>query len=143
VDQIVYNNIDKLMELQPTEIERIDVASNVYAYGNQFFNSIINITTNTGNFAGLPLSNDGVFVEYETLKPDICFIPFSSLHNTSGEANFANTVYWNIYDKHNDSKKLLITAPDGIAEYEILLTSLKNKSKIIGKQKIRVIPAQL
>ena len=143
VDQIVYNNIDKLMELQPTEIERIDVASNVYAYGNQFFNSIINITTNTGNFAGLPLSNDGVFVEYETLKPDICFIPFSSLHNTSGEANFANTVYWNIYDKHNDSKKLLITAPDGIAEYEIILTGLKNKSKIIGRKKIRVLPAQL
>ena len=143
VDHILYNNIDRLMQLQPTEIEKIDVASQVYAYGNHFFNGIINITTNTGNFAGLPLSNGGVFVEYETAEQDIKFVPFSLLSNNSRKPNFANTVYWDFYKNKNDLKELTITAPAGVAEYEILLISLKNKSKIIGKQTIRVIPSEL
>lgn len=139
VDQIVYNNVDKVMELQPTEIEKIEVASNDYAYGNQFFSGIINITTNTGNFAGLPLYNNGVFVEYETLKPDINFVPF--IVDNSSKANFSNTVYWKVFEKANNQNKIIINAPNGIGEYKILVTRLKN-SEIIGQQKIRVIPEQ-
>lgn len=138
VDQIPYYDIDRLMELQPTEIEQIDVASNVYAYGNSLFNGIIKITTNTGNFAGLPLSKGGVFVEYETLETDVKFIPFSSLPNISGKPNFANTVYWKSFNNVNKPEHLLITAPAGIADYELLIISQKDRAKIIGRQKVRV-----
>jgi len=80
VDNIPYSNTDKLMELQPTEIEQIDVSSHEYVYGNNLLKGIIKITTSTGNFAGLPLPKDGVFVELETLKPNVSFTPFSSIN---------------------------------------------------------------
>ena len=70
VDQVPYNDIDRIMELQATEIEQIDVGNHTYAYGNNLFKGIVIIKTNTGNFAGLPLSRAGVFVEYETLQPE-------------------------------------------------------------------------
>ena len=143
VDQVPYNDIDKIMELQATQIEQIDVATHVYAYGNNLFNGIVIIKTNTGNFAGLPLSKGGVFVEYEALNPDKYFVPFSSLPNTSGKPNFVNTVYWKSFDSVNKPEQILITAPNGIADYELLFISLKSEAKIVGKQKIRVRNALL
>ncbi len=138
VDQVPYDDIDKIMEIQPTEIEQIDVASNVYAYGNNLFKGIIMIKTNIGNFAGLPISNGGVFVEYETLKPDMQFVPFLSLKNTSGQPDFANTVYWESINSGDMEEQIVITAPSSIANYELFLISLKNQSKIVGSKKIKV-----
>ena len=117
VDNMPYNNIDMLMELQPTEIEQIDVINHEYMYGNNLFKGIIVITTNTGNFAKLPLSQNGVFVEYQTLEPDVKFIPFNSSQNTSEKPDFANTVYWNSFNYDDKVMQLQITAPSSIAEY--------------------------
>ena len=138
VDNILYNNIDKLMELQPTEIEQIDVSSHEYVYGNNLLKGIIKITTSTGNFSGLPLPKDGVFVELETLKPDISFTPFSSLNNTTEKPNFTNTNFWKAFNYGTNTKKFEIIAPTNIAEYELYLISLSGQSKIISRKKIKV-----
>ena len=96
------------------------------------------IKTKTGNFAGIPISNGGIFIEYETLKPDIRFIPFSSLQNISELPDFANTLYWRSFDVNDTMKQIVITAPSNIANYELKITSLKNNSEIIGGKKIVV-----
>jgi hypothetical protein len=138
VDQLPYYNIDEIMKLQPTEIEKIEVSNHTYIYGNNMFNGIIMITTNSGNLAGLPLSNGGVFAEYETFEPDIQFVPFSKLENNVDKPDFANTVYFNSIDNKNEQKHLLINAPTGINNYDILLFSLRSKTKVISRQKIKV-----
>ena len=138
VDNILYNNIDKLMELQPTEIEQIDVSSHEYVYGNNLLKGIIKITTSTGNFAGLPLPREGVFVELETLNPDISFTPFSSLNNTIEEPNFANTNFWKTFNHETKPERFDIIAPSNIAEYELYLISLSGQSKIISRKRIKV-----
>lgn len=138
VNQVPYYNIDKLMELQPTEIERIDVSNHVYIYGNNEFNGIIMVTTNTGNFADLPLSQGGVFVEYETLEPEIQFKQFSLLADTLDNPDFANTVYLKSLNNKIVHNNLIINAPAGIADYELMLYSLNKVTKIIGMKQIRV-----
>lgn len=143
VDQIPYIDIDKIMELQATQIEQIDFTNHAYVYGNNIFSGIVIIKTNTGNFAGLPLPGSGVFVEYESFQPNKQFIPFSSGYKSSEKPNYANTVFWRSYSKDNKPNNLSITAPNGIADYELLVLSLANAGKIIGRQKISVKKAQL
>ncbi len=138
VDNMPYNNIDMLMELQPTEIEQIDVINHEYMYGNNLFKGIIVITTNTGNFAKLPLSQNGVFIEYQTLEPDVKFIPFNSSQNTLKKPDFANTVYWDSFNYNDKIMQLQITAPLSIAEYELTITSLADQPIIIEQKEIRV-----
>lgn len=134
VDQLPYYNIDKLMELQPTEIEKIEVSNHVYVYGNNMFSGIIMITTNSENMAGLTLSSGGVFAEYETLEPDMQFMPFSQLEDNVDKPDFANTTYLKTLNEKNDINNLIINAPTGIANYELIFFSLRNKTKIIGRQ---------
>ena len=138
VDNMPYNNIDKLMELQPTEIEQIYVINHEYMYGNNLFKGIIVITTNTGNFAKLPLSQNGAFVEYQTLEPDVKFIPFNSSQNASEKPDFSNTVYWNSFNYDDKIMQLQITAPSSIAEYELTIVSLANQPLIIEQKEIRI-----
>jgi len=138
IDNMPFNNIDKLMELQPTEIEQIDVISHEYIYGNNLFKGIIMITTNTGNFAKLPLSQNGVFVEYQTLNPSVKFIPNNSSNNTSKKPDFVNTVYWQSFNYDDKIEQVKITAPSSIAEYELFVVSMANRPKIIELKKIIV-----
>ncbi len=138
VDNIPYSNLDKLMELQPTEIEQIDVSSHEYVYGNNLLKGIIKITTSTGNFAGLPLPKDGVFVELETLKPEVSFTTFSSLNNTTEKPNFTNTCFWDAISYETKIKQIDIIVPSNIADYELYVISLANQSKIISRKRIRV-----
>ena len=143
VDNMPYNNINKIMELQPTEIEQIDVINHEYLYGNNLFKGIIMITTNTGNFAKLPLSQGGVFVEYQTLSPDIEFIPFSSAINSSDKPNFTNTAYWQSFNYNDKIKQIQITAPSSIAEYDLFIVSMANQPKIIELKTIIVNQKQM
>lgn len=137
VNQIPYYDIDKLMEFQPTEIEKIEVSNHIYVYGNNEFNGIIMVTTNTGNFADLHLSQGGVFVEYETLEPEIQFKQFSLLDNTSESPDFANTVFLKSINNKNSNNNLNIDTPSSIADYELMIFSLKT-TKIIGRQQIKI-----
>ncbi|NQU35894.1 MAG: hypothetical protein HQ521_21910 [Bacteroidetes bacterium] len=136
VDQVPYYNIDELMELQPTEIELIEVAPHKYMYGNEQFNGIISITTNTGNFAGLPLSDNGVFVEYRGLENNVEFIPFSSEVNNSGKPDFANTIYWKTFVAKSTKAKIPLVAPSSIGDYDLKIISLNNNKILVNKKLI-------
>lgn len=138
IDKVPYYNIDKLMEIQPTEIDKIEVSNHAYVYGNNLFNGVILITTNSDNFAGLPLSEGGVFVEYETLESDKQFIQFSSLVDTLEKPDFANTVYWESINYDKNLKYILIIAPANLADYELQLVSLKGEVKIIQRESVKV-----
>lgn len=135
VDNIPYNNINKLMELQPTEIELIDVASHKYLYGNEEFNGIISISTNTNNFADLPLSDNGVFFEYGGLEEEVIFIPPAS-NKKHSQPDIANTLMWQTIRTTTDNK-LSFKAPAKKGIYDVTITSLKANNKVI-KQKIIV-----
>ena len=134
IDNMPYSNINKLMGLQPTEIEQIDIINHEYRYGNNLFRGIIMITTNTGNFANLPLSQDGVFVEYQTVEPTVNFIPFNSSQNTSGKPNFANTAYWKSFNYDDKNMQIQIIAPSNNTEYELIITSMANKTTVTERK---------
>ena len=136
VDQVPYYNIDELMELQPTEIELIEIAPHKYMYGNEQFNGIISVTTNTGNFAGLPLSDNGVFVEYRGLENNVEFIPFSMEVSNYGKPDFASTIYWKTFVAKSTKAKIPLVAPSSIGDYDLIIVSLNNNKMLVNKKLI-------
>jgi len=135
VDNLSFNNIDKIMDVQPTEIEQISVSNYQYVYGKNIFNGIIAITTKSGNFAGLPISEGGVFVEYNTLVPEITFTPSNIINKTAQKPYFATTAYWKVINNYDNLTKLKITVPNDEINYELSITSLKtNKHTTLNKQ---------
>ena len=135
VDNLPFNNIDKIMDVQPTEIEQISVSNYQYVYGKNIFNGIIAITTKSGNFAGLPISEGGVFVEYNTLVPEITFTPSNIINKTAQKPYFATTAYWKVINNYDNLTKLKITVPNDETNYELSITSLKtNKHSTLNKQ---------
>ncbi len=138
VDQVPYYNINKLMELQPTEIEKIDVACHKYMYGNYQFNGIVSIFTNTGNFAGLPLSNNGVFVEYKGLDDEFEFIEFSSDSNNIGKPYYANTAYWETINCVDEIEEIYFKFPSSKGIYNFIITTLGNEKAIIEQGKFNI-----
>ena len=139
VDQIPYYNTDKLMQLQPTELKKIEVISRVYAFGEHLFNGIIMISTNDGNLAGLPLEEGSIFVEYGTLNEED---HFSKLENSSIMPDFANTCFWNVIQNpgvRGNSFQL----PQSTGSYKVVVTQLQKPEQVINYQSVQVVKTQM
>ncbi len=134
VDQIPYYNINALMELQPTEIEYIEVAAHKYMYGNEQFNGILSVSTNTRNFAGLPLSENGVFAEYKGIEDEVSFVPVKLSPDDESIPNYSNTVFWNTIVDKNEMNEVAIYTPSNIGKYNLVIYSFSKKKKIDSKQ---------
>lgn len=136
VDNVPYDNINELMELQPTEIDMVEVATHKYMYGNEEFNGIISITTSNGKFAGLPLSDDGVFVEYGGVEEEIEFVP-NTANEKFDKPDVANTLFWTTLNtKPNNGLSLI--APSIKGNYSIVITSLSPKRNVVLGQNVIV-----
>ncbi|MDP2724380.1 MAG: hypothetical protein Q8O72_16635 [Bacteroidales bacterium] len=137
VDQVPYDHIDEILKLQPTEIEKIEVISRVYVYGSQIFNGIIMITTSEGNLGGLPLDPSGIFAEYKTFEKESSFASFNNEVDNSNLPDFANTCYWNIIQE-SDSLPIQIKMPQSIANYNVMVTSIKKPVRAMKHQTIQI-----
>lgn len=69
LDYAAVFDIEALLELAPQKIRQVDVYEGSYYIGDERFDGIVSIFTNTNNFARYPLSRHGVFVSLTTLQP--------------------------------------------------------------------------
>jgi hypothetical protein len=69
LDNIPVYNVDELMKIHPSLVEKIEVINRTYLFGDFVLNGIISITTKTDNFAGTRFPDGSVFLEYQTLMP--------------------------------------------------------------------------
>ncbi len=136
VDQVPFNNIDEIMKLQPTEIEKIEVISRIYAHGNTLFNGIIVITTGAGNLAGMPLPAGNVFVEYDNFNTPILFST-DELPQHEDKPRFMNTVLWKNVIQPAE-RQINLTAPQAIANYNLIVRDLGSSGQIVKYQKVQV-----
>ncbi len=95
VDNLPVFDIDQLMDIHPSKIERINVYNTNYTYGDLVIRGLILIKTNTENFGGLEAPINSVFLEFQTLSPNIelTFPDYSK--STDKLPDFRNLLYWN------------------------------------------------
>jgi hypothetical protein len=93
VDHLPVFDMEAIMALPPSKIERIDVVPEVYIKGEVKFGGIISITSREGDLGGIKLPEGSYFFDYEYFNDSL--IPRQ--HRISGPGNIPdsrNTLFW-------------------------------------------------
>jgi len=98
LDGVVINNAAVIADLDPVNVEKIDVIKDKYMVGNYPFYGIVNVTTKSHDFSIIPLPGYMTRLPYRVLDPVYKFVsPDYSVEaaRTSRIPDFRNTLYWN------------------------------------------------
>lgn len=132
LDQIPVFEDDALLKINPKRIKQIEVINQPYVYGETTFNGIIQIRTNTRDFAGIKMPSSSVFVDYQCITPSYQF--FEREHNPSLEQqsslpDFRTTVYWNPDFILNGKENMIhFYAPDNKSKLEVIVRCISQGS---------------
>jgi hypothetical protein len=96
VDKLAVFDVDEILKINTSLISKIDVVTSPYILGNMRFDGIIMIDTKSGDFGGMKLSDETVFLKYYTSRPGSYFLYPNFEADTTIKKNrafFANTIY--------------------------------------------------
>ncbi len=126
LDNVPIYNIEKLLEINPKKIKKIDLINSYYLLGDFMVGGILSIKTNTDNFAKYQWENETAFVEYKTISPSTSLrSPNYNNAATKGstKADFRTILYWNpIVDLRSTSFEFYTS--DHLSEYEIIIRGM-------------------
>lgn len=135
LDEIPVFDINSLLKINPKSIDKVEVIVNPYVYGDQTFNGIIFIHTNTKNFGSITLPNSSVFVEYQTIMPqtNFKFRDFTSSSDSSARIpDYRTTLFWNPWFTIDPKGSTIeFSASDHESAYELIITKLTNLGPMI------------
>ncbi|MGK0364292.1 MAG: hypothetical protein ACI85O_001349 [Saprospiraceae bacterium] len=136
LDNVPVNDIDALLKVSPSKLERIEVISSNYRLGDYLFGGIILLHTNTNNFADYKWSNASAFIEYKTLTASKSFkqVVYDVQEKNNSYPDFRSTLYWNPnVTKINNN--LTFYTSDYCTEYEIVVRGF-NRNGNYGEKKV-------
>ncbi|MDX2445377.1 MAG: hypothetical protein QNK30_16395 [Bacteroidales bacterium] len=129
VDGIPYNNIEEILNMKATDLERIDVVNLRYFIDDHIFDGILHFVTRKGNLDILEFDYSTFRQAYNTLSRESIFISPDYSTDTlknSRIPDFRNTLYWNPElntDKDGSAQFTLYTS-DETSEYTILIEGI-------------------
>ena len=140
LDNVPIFNPNKIMQLDPSQIKKIEVIYKTYILGSHTINGIIMLTTNTDNFAEIELPKSATFIEYQTLEEPNNYL---NINKDSSDASlripdFRTTLYWNPQIKlTNKGKNIHFNASDRKGIYDIIIKGYTSKGQVYyGKKQI-------
>ncbi len=87
-------DINALLDIPVSEIEKVDVINTTYLLGTNSINGIVMITTKNSNFGGMTFNGAATFLEFQALeKPADPQLHEQSLPELTPD--FRTTLYWN------------------------------------------------
>jgi len=99
VDNVPIFDNEKIMEMHPSQVDKIEVIDRTYLLGSHAINGVVLITTKTKNFGGIEFPEASVFSDYQTITEESRF--YETTYGTQKDANiervpdFRNILYWN------------------------------------------------
>lgn len=124
LDKIPIFDPNKIMQLDPSQVKKIEVIYKTYILGSHTINGVIMLTTNTDNFADMELTESTTFLEYQTLEyPNNDFYVNNMSSDTSVSIPyFRTTLYWNPQIKLTNKKQnIQFNASDSKGIYDIVI----------------------
>jgi hypothetical protein len=129
VDMVPIFDIDRVLELQPDKIERIEVVTAPYVRGDISFGGIVSLFSNKGDLAGINLPSVGRFITYNMLSRDFIHdIP--DLQNQH-VPNLRNCLYWNpdLKIERTEPTKISFNTGDNVGDYLIIVRGTDKTGK--------------
>lgn len=124
VDMVPIFDIDRVLELQPDKIERIEVVTVPYIRGDNIFGGIVSLFSKKGDLAGIDLPSVGRFITYNMLSRD--FIQNAPDSENQHIPDLRNCLYWNpdLKIKGTESSKISFKTSDITGDFMIVVRTI-------------------
>jgi hypothetical protein len=139
VDWVAVDDPEKILAMQPRDIDRVELVNAPYIKGNTIFGGIISLVSKNNDFAGISLPASGKFINYSFFED--CADSVSPGPVPANIPDSRNTVYWNPDLKQGEmgTAPVSFTAPATPGDYIILLQTMEgNGTYIKGFGRFRV-----
>ncbi|MCB2208452.1 MAG: hypothetical protein KQH67_09150 [Bacteroidetes bacterium] len=143
IDNLPIYNIDELLSIHPSLIEKIELINHTYIYGDYIMRGMVAIYTSTDNFGNITLPDSFTSLEFQAISQALAFTPSNyqtKEQKVSRTPDFRNVLYWNpnfhLTDMNN---KLSFYTSDHASNYEIVIKATSANGKvIIGRKEFKV-----
>lgn len=144
LDNIPIFDVKKIMDLHPSQVDKIEVIDRTYLLGSYAINGVMLITTKTQNFGGTEFPEAAVFSEYQTLTPSPQFNEMTYDkeidEKTRRIPDFRNLLYWNPQLKiEGDDVAFHFFTSDRKGKYDIIIRGITPDGKRIHSKKTFVV----
>lgn len=139
VDMVPIFDIDRVLELHPDKIERIEVVTVPYVRGDIIFGGIVSLFSTKGDLAGISLPSVGRFITYSMVNrdKDRATPDFQNQH----VPDLRNCLYWNpeLKLKGTEQSKISFNTCDCAGDYLIVVRGVDQTGKVkISTEEITV-----
>ncbi len=142
LDKIPIFDASKIMELDVSLIEKVEVINRNYILGENTFNGIIMLTTKTKNFAGISFPKSSIFIEYPTIQQPENNKVFSSdnLPVDKRIPDFRTTLFWDPKVQiHPNGIGINFRSSDNKGAYDIVVKGFSSDGKsYFGRKQIYI-----
>lgn len=135
IDFVAISKPDKVLAIAPTEVERIEFVHHLYQRGDVLYGGIVSILSKKGNFAGVDLPGNGMFINYGFYAPQNTSQPIDLANTNLPDAR--NTVLWEpkMNIAADGSGTLNFTTPDTPGEYTLMLKCIMQSGQVLSFKK--------
>lgn len=125
VDWVPVDDIDRIMEIDPTRVKQIDILNQSYWHGDILYGGIVNVLTRKTDFGGNHFPESGMYLNYT----------FYSISDTisSSDLPFKNTFSWIPNLQNFTNEDLLLKAPQFPGKYFLNIQGVNSHGDAILK----------
>jgi hypothetical protein len=136
IDMVPVFDTDKILELKPEKIDRIEVLATPYVRGNIVFGGIVSLFSKKGDLAGIDLPSAGRFINYSMFGSEISENPTPL--NSSRIPTVKNCLYWNaaIFLDNSAKANVRFYTGDNAGKFQIMLKSIDKDGKLYYSSKM-------
>ncbi len=125
LDNVPVKDIDKLLQIDPLKLLKIEVYNSEYHLGDYLFEGIVSIKTNTEDFAGYKWTDNSVFLEFKGVRETQVFehsVYKNAADLQSKKPDFRTVLFWNPEIEIKESPvSLSFFTSDHLSEYEVVV----------------------
>ena len=140
VDNVPVFDINTIMQMDVSLIEKIDVVYKTYVLGPNIIPGLIHITTKTENFAGIKLPDSSTFMEYHSVNKQVLINePINTKEVPEEYPDFRTTLYWNPEFELNNNSSINFFSSDRKGTYNVIVKGYNSKGELITGKKQFII----
>lgn len=134
LDNLPIFDVEALLKIKPNEVAQINVYNRRYLWGETWVEGIVQIETKAGDYGGMSLPDNTVFLRYEGFSAALPFpAPDYSVANSSAAylPDFRNTLYWNPTVRLTPQAiHLPVFTSDHASTYVVLVRGVTEEGKV-------------
>jgi hypothetical protein len=142
LDKIPVFDPTKIMQLDISLIEKVEVINKTYILGANTFQGVIMLTSKTNNFAGIEIPESSVFIEYQTVEESEKSNRFLKSYLPIDERipDFRTTLFWDSHIKLNtEGHDIDFITSDSKGVYDIEVKGYASDGQIFfGRKQIYI-----